>query len=147
MLLVRTKLKESTIDGLGVFSDEFIPEGEIIWKFEPLVDRLIEEKDIDTMPAHIVEFLDHYCEYFPELGLLVLSGDHDRFTNHSETPNTRVLLPNGPQALVVAARDIAPGEELTCDYGVVRSRKWNDLGQQTHMPNTTQGEVVAMLGA
>ena len=65
-----------------------------------------------------------YCEYFPESDELVLSGDADRFTNHSGDPNTVVEGVNAPTAFVVAARDIAAGEEITCDYAEIRSLKW-----------------------
>jgi hypothetical protein len=51
------------------------------------------------MPDHLVDFIEIYSEYFPELGVLVLSGDNDRFTNHSDDPNTEVVLPNGPRRM------------------------------------------------
>jgi SET domain-containing protein len=40
-----------------------------------------------------------------------MSSDDDRFTNHSNDPNTHMV---GNHA--VATRDIQPGEELTDDY-------------------------------
>ena len=54
---------------------------------------------------------------FPEVykAGVALSGSHDaRYFNHSEEPNTVDL--DGPEGPTVAARDIQPGEELTCDY-------------------------------
>lgn len=123
MLLVRTSVKQSPIHGLGLFAEEPILQGMPIWSFEPSIDRILPETDLDAYPSHIVDYLETYCEYFPETGLLVLSGDNDRFTNHSDAPNTEVVLPNGPEARVIAARDIAAGEEITCDYAVIRCRR------------------------
>lgn len=124
MLLVRTVVRESRIHGLGVFADQPIGKGEAVWAFEPLLDRVIPVAELGRMPAHVADYLETYCEYFPETEVLVLSGDNDRFTNHSDDPNTVVVLPNGPEARVVAARDIAAGEEITCDYAVIRCRRY-----------------------
>jgi SET domain-containing protein len=122
VLLVRTSVRQSPIHGLGVFAEEDIPDGAILWRFDPMLDRLIPEEELGGMPDHLVEFIEVYSEYFPELRVLVLSGDNDRFTNHSNDPNTEVVLPNGPEALVRARRAIAAGEEITCDYTVIRCR-------------------------
>jgi uncharacterized protein len=122
VLLVKTSVRQSPIHGLGLFAEENISAGTTLWQFEPLLDRLIPESDLTGLPGPVVDFIDIYSEYFPELGVLVLSGDNDRYTNHSDNPNTEVVLPNGPQAHVRATRDIEAGEEITCDYTVIRCR-------------------------
>lgn len=124
MLTIRTLLKENIIHGFGVFADEEIKKDRIIWQFNRLIDKIISTKEMEKMPEHTAEYLAHYCEYFPDIGIFVLSGDHDRFTNHSDDPNSHVILPNGPHAMTVASRNIAPGEEITCDYGVIQSLSW-----------------------
>jgi SET domain-containing protein len=121
VLLVRTVLRESAIHGLGVFADQDIPKGTVVWTLDPLIDRILTLDDLERLPDHVRLFVQVYSEYFSELGLVVLSGDNDRFTNHSADPNTVVVLPNGPAAKVIAARDIAAGEEITCDYTVIRT--------------------------
>ncbi len=125
MLLVRTSVRQSPIHGLGLFAEHAISQGQPIWAFEPGIDRILAEAELDSYPAHVIDYLETYCEYFPESGVLVLSGDNDRYTNHADEPNTVVVLPNGPEARVVAARDIAEGEEITCDYTVIRCRKYS----------------------
>lgn len=129
MLLIRTVVRPSPIHGLGLFADQFVAAGEPIWRLDPRLDRIIPETELEALPPQVVEFLDVYAEYFPELGVLVLSGDNDRYTNHSDLPNTLVVLPNGPEAEVRAARDILPGEEITCDYGVIRTRAHGRWGE------------------
>ena len=124
MLLVKTKVKSSKIHGLGIFAEQAIKQGTPIWAFEPRLDRILNLADLAALPRQTVEFLEHYCEYFPETGELVLSGDNDRYTNHADDPNTVVVGRNSPHASVIAARDIKKGEEITCDYTVIRSRKW-----------------------
>lgn len=134
MLLVKTSVKPSSIHGLGLFAEESIAAGTLLWRFDPLIDRIITEADLHGYPEQAIDFVDVYSEYFPELGLLVLSGDNDRYTNHSEDPNTVVVLPNGPEAEVRAARDILPGEEITCDYTVIRTRAYAASPPPAHMP-------------
>lgn len=124
MLLVRTFVKESPIHGLGLFADQPIRRGDPVWAFDGRLDRIIRVADLPSYPDHMIDYLEIYCEFFPELDVLVLSGDNDRYTNHDADPNTAVILPNLPEAGVIALRDIAPGEEITCDYAVIRSRKW-----------------------
>ena len=122
MLLVKTCVRQSPLHGLGLFAEEDIPAGTILWRFEPLLDRVIRESELWLLPEQVARFIDVYSEHFPDLGVLVLSGDNDRYTNHSDTPNTEVILPNGPEAQVRAAKDIAAGDEITCDYTVIRCR-------------------------
>ena len=53
-----------------------------------------------------------YWSYFHVASrTFVMSSDDDRFTNHSDNPNTRVV-----GDCTVAVRDIQPGEEITNDY-------------------------------
>jgi len=46
----------------------------------------------------------------------VLSGDHACFMNHPPAPNTGAGSSGAEDVTTVALRDIAAGEELTCDY-------------------------------
>ena len=54
-------------------------------------------------------------------GSIYLGGDHTMFLNHSPTPNLvpRDEVLRNDEGVVVAARDIAAGEELTIDYGTI----------------------------
>ncbi len=137
MLLVKTSVRQSPLHGLGLFAEEDIPAGTVLWRFEPLLDRVIPEAELDGLPEQVSQFIDIYSEYFPDLGLLVLSGDNDRYTNHSDAPNTEVILPNGPQAQVRAIRDIAAGEEITCDYAVIRCRA-HPVPHPAHLPQAAR---------
>lgn len=143
VLLVKTSVRQSPIHGLGLFAEEHIPAGTTLWRFEPMLDRLIPESDLSLLPGEVVEFIDIYSEYFPELGVLVLSGDNDRYTNHSDDPNTEVVLPNGPEAHVRAVRDIQPGEEITCDYTVIRCRA-HPVAQPAYAAATAAEAVPAL---
>lgn len=53
MLLIDHYLAKSTIHGLGVFSAEFIPDGQKVWEFHPAIDRIVPEADFESLPCHV----------------------------------------------------------------------------------------------
>lgn len=112
-MLVRTYLSNSIIEGIGVFAAEPIKAGDVIWRLEPKFDVLLTSQEIETWPAHMDDFLDRYCYPHREVpDTWVLELDNGRFMNHSASPNT-----NFEEFYVgYATRDIAPGEEITCNY-------------------------------
>lgn len=113
MLLVSTYAAASTIEGVGLFAAEPIAKGTLIWRFEPLFDRIISQSDFEALPEVARVFIDRYGYVTPQIpGGWVVSLDNTRFINHSTTPNTDNTTP-----VTYAARDIAKGEEITCDYG------------------------------
>jgi len=113
MMTVRCYLAPSSIEGLGVYCHHDIKKGDLVWRFDRQFDQLISLEAIEAAPPHIQEFVDRYgYPHADHPGFLVLDADEGRFMNHSETPNLDF---RGP-ASGFALRDIAAGEELTCDY-------------------------------
>ena len=112
MFLIRVALGPSRIHGLGVMAGEAAASGTILWRFEPGIDLVLPRERLDGLPEAFRAYLDHYAYPSPEFpGSLVLSGDHAKFMNHSDDPNTAI---RGRETL--ARRDIAAGDEITCDY-------------------------------
>ncbi len=113
MMLVRTYLSNSAIEGIGIFAGEPIKAGDLIWRLEPKFDICFSESDIETLPPHMQDFIARYL--YPHLhkpGVWVLESDNGRFMNHSESPNTDFTQVEEGFAI----RDIAAGEEITCNY-------------------------------
>ncbi|RWQ56921.1 SET domain-containing protein-lysine N-methyltransferase [Mesorhizobium sp.] len=114
MLLIRTYIAASAIQGVGVFAAEPIKKGASIWRLDPDFDRLIPIEKYRTAPPHLRELLDRYAYPSPDRpGFIVYEVDNGRFMNHSERPNTDFSRYGG----ATAVRAIAAGEEITCDYG------------------------------
>ena len=110
MLCVKTKLLPSGIHGVGLFADEPIAAGTIVWKFDEGLDQRFSEEFYATRNAMLKGFLFTYA--WLDASGWILCGDDARFVNHSALPNL-----GGGKALVsVALRDIPVGEELTEDY-------------------------------
>ncbi len=116
MLLIRTYLAKSRIHGIGVFAREKIPKGTKIWKFIPGLDVKIGKEILGKLPQPAREQIIHYSYINKVTGEYVLPADNDRFTNHSENPNTTNIGFGADEGETYAARDIEEGEEITTNY-------------------------------
>src|SRR3990170_8284524 len=88
MLLIRTYIAASAIEGVGVFAAEPIRKGASIWRLDPDFDRLIPIEKYKAAPPHLRELLDRYAYPSPDRhGFMVYEVDNGRFMNHSERPN------------------------------------------------------------
>lgn len=116
MLLINARVGVSAIHGFGLIAQEFIPQGTCIWRFQPGFDLLIGEDEFLTLTAPAQQQIRHYAFFDQARRVFVLSSDDDRFTNHSETPNSQEEIGGGDKSY--ATRDIRASEEITCDYRV-----------------------------
>jgi SET domain-containing protein len=115
MLLTDHYIAKSKIHGMGVFSAEAIKAGSIVWEYNSVLDIKIPEDALVGLPQHVVDRIKTHSEYFPAERHFILGTDGDYYMNHCGNPN---LVDGGDR--MFAARDIAMGEELTCDYRVVK---------------------------
>ena len=117
MLMVATELRPSDIHGIGVFLTEPVRRGQLIWRFDSRIDRVISHSEVAEMPDDLQRFITTYSTFHEKLGLWVLCGDNGRHFNHSEEPNTRSLgVAFGDD---VAGEDLPAGIELTSDYRTI----------------------------
>lgn len=141
MLAVKTVVKQSTIAGMGLFADEDIKEGTIVWEYTEKSCSVFNKEQFQVFlesyhktEKEIIQYILTYSYYQAKLKGLILCLDDGRFVNHSEKPNLK-----GPAHMdrdtswqySIACRDIKKGEELTEDYRTYDSSEWlNDLCQQ-----------------
>jgi uncharacterized protein len=111
VLLVKAWVGPSKIHGFGLIAAQFIPCGTIVWRLEPTFDILLTREQLDALPAAAQSNVNYYGYFDERLERFVLSGDDDRFSNHSHDANCRFF---GDYA--VAVRDIQSGEEMTDNY-------------------------------
>ncbi|MFO1186330.1 MAG: SET domain-containing protein-lysine N-methyltransferase [Alphaproteobacteria bacterium] len=113
MMLVETFVGPSAIEGVGVFAVDWIKAGTRLWTFDPRFDLEMKRSELAAQPACVSSLMVRYAyPHHEKEDVLVLESDNGRFMNHSFTPNTDFK----PQIAAFALRDIAPGEEITCDY-------------------------------
>ena len=114
MLLVKTKIGPSKIEGIGLFADEFIKCGTKVWGFEPKLDLVLSKEEVETLSPPAQQQFYKYAYLDKVRNKYLLCGDDGRFFNHSNTPNCDEKIDNDS---TYASRDIEKGEELTINYG------------------------------
>ncbi len=123
MLLVKTKICPSPIHGIGLFADEFISKGALIWKFTPGFDLRFTREQILEFPESIQIYLYRHSWKSNDTSLYIFSSDDARYFNHSEDANTISVHKDGEEEIItIAARDIIKGEELTDNYFIGTNR-------------------------
>jgi len=129
MFIVRTSLHSSAIHGIGVFADEPIKKGQIVWQFDPRMDILIPLEEKQRFPPAVQDYLSMltYIEETSGRKMMVLCADNAKHVNHSDDPN---LLDTPDGLREYAARDIAAGEELTCNYFISDLEAARKLGRK-----------------
>ncbi|MDP1625043.1 MAG: SET domain-containing protein [bacterium] len=139
MLMVKTKIGPSTINGagLGLFADQDIPKGTTTWRFMPGLDLIVPEDTLlQLSEAARAQFLN-YCYVDKFTRHFVLCFDDERFINHSKQPNiVQTMAESELEGFEIATRDIKKGEELFCDYehfDLDAYRKLNKLDIYAHM--------------
>ncbi len=116
MLLVPTHVAPSAIQGIGLFSTGFVAAGTPVWKFREGFDLAISPATVASLPEVAAAHVWRYAYRDDATGHWILGGDHTRFMNHDPRPNTGALPGATGPVVTVALRDIAAGEEITCDY-------------------------------
>jgi hypothetical protein len=120
MILVPSRVAASGIHGNGLFAVEAVSKGTPFYRFFPGFDQALTPEAWTEMPEPARGFVRHFSYFDRASNRLVLSGDDARFMNHSEAPNTGVpntaVFQPGESIVTIVLRDIAAGEELTCDY-------------------------------
>lgn len=99
--------------GYGVVATRPIPQGTVTWVRDRF-DQQFTAAEVAAMPSPYRAVVDKYT-FVDRHGLYVLCWDLARFLNHS----CRATCLAAGYDFEVAVRDIAPGEELTDDYGTL----------------------------
>ena len=115
-MLIETCVQPSGIHGLGLFAVRPVPRGAPIWRFEPGFDQDFSPARFAALPPPAQRHTRWFSFVRRDDDHVILSGDHACFMNHSPSPNTGAPPGATPPVVTQALRDIAAGEEITCNY-------------------------------
>nr|WP_320114416.1 SET domain-containing protein [uncultured Desulfuromonas sp.] len=107
--------------GNGVFATEFIPRGTII-VVRDSCDLALSRQAFFALPEVLRVSLETFM-YHDKHGRLVLGWDHAKYMNHCCHSNTMMT----DYGVEIAVRDIAPGDEVTSEYGLLNVQEPYDL--------------------
>lgn len=119
MLLVRTMVAPSKIEGNGLYAAELIPKGTVVSRWIEGFDKTFSDDEVDIMnPLNKKNFM---MAASWDGDSWFLSGDDGVYFNHSSSPNIRVVRGDCSPATWdrIAVKDILPGEELTMNYAEI----------------------------
>src|SRR3989344_1693676 len=112
MLVMKTKIGPSEIAGIGLFADQVIPKGAVVWKYQEGFDLLLSEEEVEKLSEPTKEQFYNYACLDKKHGKYMLCSDDARFFNHSENYNCDERVDD----VATVVRDIEVGEELTVNY-------------------------------
>jgi hypothetical protein len=117
MLYVKTKVAPSGIHGLGLFADEYIPRGTVIWRFTPGFDLKLTKDQVNKLPSQAREYFAIYAWLSKKSECYILALDYAKYVNHCAAPNALSKYTDDEEEVVTKAiKDISVGEEITDDY-------------------------------
>lgn len=127
MLHPHTELRLVSAEiGVGVFATSDIACGTLIWVLDEF-DQVITARRAGGLPADYDELLNKYA-YHDHDGNWVLTWDNARLINHSCAANCLAT----DHGFDVVVRDIAPGEQITIDYGTLHLTQPESFPCQCH---------------
>lgn len=138
MLLVKTVVKRSTIAGLGLFAEEEIKKGQIIWRYDPKTSFLISQPQFKALSesyqfSETMLYYLTYGFYVAKMDGLLVCLDNARYVNHSLDPNSGTLSATDQHwQFSIANRDIKKGEEITENYELYDNCEWVTKLLQEH---------------
>lgn len=119
MFLVKVYLAQSKIHGIGLFANQSVKKGSIVYKANSKLDLFLTTSQFKKLESKEQAFIAHYGYFDKTLGKWHLAHDDIRFCNHSTSPNLTL-----EKGTLIALRDIRIGEELLqnySDFEVLRS--------------------------
>jgi SET domain-containing protein len=115
MIHIAYTLKSSDLHGVGLFADEDIKQGQLIYTASPLLDLNITQEQFDNLDQKEKDEILWWGFFDRPSQMWHVDFDVSKFINHSD--NATVTQDDGhEEAYLVAVRDVQPGEELTQNY-------------------------------
>jgi uncharacterized protein len=111
MFHVKIKLSPSKIHGIGLFAEENIPKGKIVYSINKDLDLFLSNNEFQRLSEDEKRTIKHYGYFDKQLKKWHLCFDDIRFCNHDANGN--IGLKNDK---LVAKTSIKEGEELTQNY-------------------------------
>lgn len=127
MMCVKTKVLPSKIHGLGLFADQNIPKGTMIWKFTPGFDLKFTKEQILNFPKDLQIYLAFYSWKSKKSGMYCFSSDNGKYFNHSDKPNVLSAYKDGEEEVITTSlKEIKAGEEILDNYSSFEETIDND---------------------
>lgn len=122
MIHIKYKLDRSKIHGIGIFADQEIKKGTLIFTAEQILDVNITQRQFDSLSIAEQKEVKYWGFFDKTSQKWHVDFDHIHFINHSYLANTTQDFSHS-ETYLVATRDIKCGEELSQNYLSFESRE------------------------
>ena len=115
-MTVKVTVGKSNIHGQGVFAAENIHKGQVVWMFTPGLDQVFSDFSVKWGEPRMRAFIHERAYLSPHEPQWILPCDEAQYWNfpqRGEEANTYMGDKQDDEQMVIAARDITAGEELT----------------------------------
>ena len=79
MLTVKTSVRQSDIEGMGLFAEEKISKGTAVWKYDPRFDISFDVQEVEKLPILQKELVQRYAYLSTESGIIDTINIFSRF--------------------------------------------------------------------
>ncbi len=115
MIHIKYKLNTSPYHGVGLFADQDIEKGQLIYTPSPLLDVNITQEEFDSLDEKEKQEILWWGFFDEPSQKWHVDFDVTHFINHAYEGSV-TQDPEHTDAYLVASRDIKKGEELTQNY-------------------------------
>ena len=115
MMHIKYKLNKSKLHGIGLFADEYLEKGQLVYTASPILDVNITQRQFYSLDDKEQREIKYWGFWDEAKRLWHVDFDSSRFINHSFTP-TLIQDPKHKDAYLITIRDVKAGEELTQNY-------------------------------
>lgn len=115
MIHIKYNLDKSGIHGIGLFTDEDVKKGTLVYTASPLLDVNISKEQFDSLDEKEQKEIQWWGFWDESNNVWHVDFDVSKFINHSFDP-TLQQDPNTTDAYLTTTRDVKAGEELTQNY-------------------------------
>jgi hypothetical protein len=120
MIHIAYKIKASEKHGVGLFADQDINAGDLIYTPNPLLDVDISKEQFDNLALEEKKEVMYYGYFNKKTGKWHVAFDMIRILNHGAGEDSNVT--QNDDMVMTAKRPISKGEELLQDYDEIYPR-------------------------
>lgn len=115
MMHIAYKLKESPLHGIGLFAQENLSKGQLVYTASPLLDVDITQEEFDSLAENEKREIRWWGFWDEPTQRWHVDFDVSKFINHA-IDATLTQDPNHIDAHLITTRAVNAGEELTQNY-------------------------------
>lgn len=120
MIHIKYKIKESSIHGIGLFANQDIKAGDLIYTPSPLLDVDITEAEFKKLSSEEQKEVMYYGYFNKKTFRWHVAFDMIRILNHGDGEGSNVT--QNEDMVMTAKRPILKGEELLQNYDEIYPR-------------------------